>query len=88
MKILYDWFTNKYDEYDDEKGEWKEKRTLQLSNPPAERGNGIRIIVGFNDGDEKMTYIMDLFEGFDYTRDDDIFEVIKTAVDGIMEYMP
>lgn len=88
MKRLYDWFTNKYDEYDDEKGEWKEKRVLCISSPPAERGNGIRIIVRFNDGDEKMSYILDLFEGSDYTPDDDIFEVITTAIDGIMEQMP
>ena len=88
MNMLYDWFTQKYDEYDDEKGGWKRKRELFLTEPPLKRGRGIRIIVKFNDGEEKMKYILDLFEGADYTPDDNIFEVLTTAIDGIMEQMP
>ncbi|MBP5597859.1 MAG: hypothetical protein J6Y02_21000 [Pseudobutyrivibrio sp.] len=88
MKRLFDWFTNKYDIFDDETGEWKVVNDLFLADPPAEKGRGFRIIIRHNDPEDTMSYIQDLFEGKDYGPDDDIFEVITKAIDEIMEVMP
>lgn len=88
MKRLYDWFTNMYDEYDDEKGEWKGIRELLLQEPDPRKGKGVRIVVRCKDDDDKMTYIQDLFEGKDFGPDDDMFEVITKAIEDIMENMP
>jgi len=49
MKRLYDWFTNKYDIFDDETGEWKGINDFCLTEPPAEKGRGIRIIIRHNE---------------------------------------
>ena len=88
MKRLYDWFTNKYDIFDDETGEWKGVNDFCLTEPPAEKGRGIRIIIRHNEGEDTMSYIQDLFEGKDYSLDDDMFEVITKTIDAIMEVMP
>lgn len=88
MKRLYDWFTNMYDEYDYEKGEWKGIRELFLQEPDPRKGQGVRIIIRCKDGDDKMTYIQDLFERKDFGPDDDMFKVITKAVEDIMENIP
>lgn len=88
MKRLYDWFTNKYDIFDDETGEWKGVNDFCLTSPPVEKGNGIRIIIRHNEGEDTMSYIQDLFEGKDYSPDDDLFEIITKTIDAIMEVMP
>ena len=91
MKRIFDWFTNKYDILDDETGEWKGVNNFCLTEPPAQKGRGIRIIIRHNDGEDTMSYIQDLFEGKDYSPDagpDDIFEVITKTIDAIMEVMP
>lgn len=88
MKRLYDWFTNMYDIFDDETGEWKGVNDFCLTEPPAEKGRGIRIIIRHNEGEDSMSYIQDLFEGKDYSLDDDMFEVITKTIDAIMEVMP
>ena len=88
MKRLFDWFTNKYDIFDDETGKWKEVNSLCLADPPAKDGRGIRIIIRHNEGEDTMSYIQDLFEGTDYRPDDDIFEVVTKTIDSIMEAMP
>lgn len=91
MKRLFDWFTNKYDIFDNETGEWKGVNNICLTEPPAEKGRGIRIIIRHNEGEDTMSYIQDLFEGKDYSPDagmDDIFEVITKTIDAIMEVMP
>lgn len=91
MKRLYDWFTNKYDILDDETGEWKGVNNICLTEPPAQKGRGIRIIIRHNEGEDTMSYIQDLFEGKDYSPNagsDDIFEVITKTIDAIMEVMP
>ena len=91
MKRLFDWFTNKYDIFDDETGERKVVNDLFITEPPAEKGRGIRIIIRHNDPEDTMSYIQDLFEGKDYSPDaepDDIFKVITETIDAIMEVMP
>ena len=91
MKRIFDWFTNKYDIFDDETGEWKGVNCICLTEPPAQKGRGIRIIIRHNEGEDTMSYIQDLFEGTDYAPDagtDDIFEVITKTIDAIMEVMP
>lgn len=91
MKRIFDWFTNKYDIFDDETGEWKGVNNLYLTEPPVQKGIGIRIIIRHNEGEDTMSYIQDLFEGMDYAPDagpDDIFEVITKTIDAIMEVMP
>lgn len=91
MKRIFDWFTNKYDIFDNDTGEWKGVNNLYLTEPPAQKGIGIRIIIRHNDEEDTMSYIQDLFEGKDYSPDagpDDIFEVITKTIDTIMEVMP
>ena len=91
MKRLFDWFTNKYDIFDDETGKWKGVNNLWLTESPAKKGRGIRIIIRHNDEEGPMNYIQDLFEGEDYSPDagsDDIFKVITKTIDLIMENMP
>ena len=91
MKRLFDWFKNKYDIFDNETNEWKEVNNICLTEPPAEKGRGIRIIIRHNEGEDTMSYIQDLFEGKDYSPDagpDDIFKVITETIDAIMEVMP
>lgn len=91
MKRLFDWFTNKYDIFDEETGTRKGVNDLFLADPPPQKGRGIRIIIRHNEGEDTMSYIQDLFEGTDYSPDaepDDIFEVITKTIDAIMEVMP
>ncbi len=92
MKSLYDWFTNKYDVFDDDTGLWKQVNCLYLSEPPFEKGRGIRIIIKhFDSEDGVMAYIQDIFEGTDYEPDasqEKMFEVITKTIDDIMENMP
>jgi hypothetical protein len=90
MKRLFDWFTNKYDIFDDETGEWKGLNELLLMQVPPEKGGGVRIVVKHN-GDDPQEYMMDLYEGTDYKPDIDpleMFRVVTEAVDDIMKNMP
>ena len=89
MKALFDWFSDKYDIFDDETGEWKGINELLLTQAPVEKGNGVRIVVKHN-GDDPQEYMMDLYEGTDYKPDIDpleMFNVITEAVDDIMKNM-
>ncbi len=90
MKRLFDWFTNKYDIFDDETGEWKRVNELFLTSVPPEKGNGVRIVVKHN-GDDPQEYMMDLYQGTDYEPDIkplEMFRVVTEAIDDIMEVMP
>lgn len=90
MKALFDWFSDKYDIFDDEIGEWKGINELLLTQVPPEKGNGVRIVVKHN-GDDPQEYMMDLYEGTDYNRyigPLEMFNVITEAVDDIIKNMP
>ena len=90
MKALFDWFSDKYDIFDDETGEWKSINELLLTQAPVEKGNGVRIVVKHN-GDDPQEYMMDLYEGTDYKPDIDpleMFDVVTEAIDDIMKNMP
>lgn len=92
MKDLDIWFNEKYNEYDDDTGEWKEKYRLFLVNADPKKGNGIRIaVVRKDEEDGNMTYMQDYYEGTDYDKDIkplDMFLKVTGFIDDIMENMP
>ena len=85
MKDIFTWFTEKYDRNDDG------INMLFLCDPPIQNGDGIRIIIKHGKGEERMSYIQDLYKGMDYKPDaspDDIYKVLTETIDSIMEVMP
>ena len=64
---------------------------LFLCDPPIKNGTGIRIIIKHGKGEERMSYIQDLYEVTDYKPDtspDDIYKMLTETIDAIMEVMP
>lgn len=92
MKDLDAWFSERYDEYDDDIGEWKGKYRLYFMDAPPEKGNGIRIVVVRRDEEDgNMSYMQDFFEGTDYEKDlepGDMFHKVIGFIEDMMENMP
>ena len=85
MKDIFTWFTEKYDKNEDY------TNMLFLCDPPTKNGEGIRIIIKHGEGEERMSYIQDLYKGRDYKPDaspDDIYKMLTEIIDAIMEVMP
>lgn len=92
IKELGIWFNEKYDEYDDDIGEWKGKYRLYFMSAPPEKGNGIRIVILHKDEEDgNMTYMQDYYEGTDYEKDlepEDMYYKVTGFIDDMMENMP
>lgn len=85
MKDIFAYFTEKYDRNDDG------TNMLFLCDPPIKNGTGIRIIIKHGKGDERMSYIQDLYKGTDFKPDagpNDIYKVLTETIDAIMEVIP
>lgn len=91
MKDIFTWFTEKYDKNEDY------TNMLFLYDLPTRsdavdfNDRGIRIIIKHGEGEERMSYIQDLYKGRDYKPNaspDDIFKVLTETIDAIMEVMP
>ena len=92
MKDLDLWFTEKYDKFDENTGEWMGKNLLYFMDVPPGKGNGIRIVIIHKDEEDgDMTYMQDYYEGTDYDKyigPRDMFHKITGFIDQIMEVMP